>query len=77
MAVYPRIVVEKALALQAATVILTHNHPSGIAEPSEADKSITQRLISALSLVDIAVLDHVIIAGPETCSFAEHGYLSR
>ncbi|OUS26577.1 hypothetical protein A9Q98_10440 [Thalassotalea sp. 42_200_T64] len=71
--VYPRVVVETALKVKAAAIILSHNHPSGIAEPSLADKQITQRLIKALALVDIRVLDHIIVAGHLTCSLAERG----
>ncbi|WOH36886.1 DNA repair protein RadC [Thalassotalea fonticola] len=71
--VYPRVVVESALKFKSAAIILSHNHPSGIAEPSLADKQITQRLIKALALVDIRVLDHIIIAGHLTCSLAERG----
>ncbi len=71
--VYPRVVVETALKHRAAAIILSHNHPSGIAEPSLADKQITQRLIKALALIDIRVLDHIIIAGHLTCSLAERG----
>lgn len=74
-AVYPRIVVEQALKHHAAAVILAHNHPSGIAEASIADKLITQKLAQALQLVDIRVLDHMIIAGPLCYSFAENGEL--
>lgn len=76
-AVYPRIVVEHALKYQAAAVILSHNHPSGIAESSTADKHITQRLEKALDLIDVRVLDHMIIAGHQCYSFAEHGELNR
>ncbi len=75
-AVYPRIVVEKALQHNAAAVILTHNHPSGVAEASIADKQITMRLINALSLIEVRVLDHIIVAGHQCYSFAEHGELS-
>ncbi len=71
--VYPRVVVESALKFRAAALILSHNHPSGIAEPSLADKQITQKLVKALDLVDIRVLDHIIIAGHLTCSLAERG----
>ena len=71
--VYPRVVVESALKYRSAAIILSHNHPSGIAEPSLADKQITQRLVKALALVDIRVLDHIIIAGHLTCSLAERG----
>jgi len=73
--VYPREVVKKALSFNAAAVIFAHNHPSGIAEPSEADKYITYRLKQALSLVDIRVLDHFIVGDGEAYSFAEHGLL--
>lgn len=74
-AVYPRVVVEQALKQQAAAVILAHNHPSGIAEASVADKQITKRLEQALNLIDIRVLDHIIVAGNLCYSFAEHGEL--
>ena len=74
-AVYPRIVVEQALKQQAAAVILAHNHPSGIAEASAADKDITQRLKQALALIEVRVLDHIIVAGHSCYSFAEHGEL--
>jgi len=74
-AVYPRVVVEQTLKHHAAAVILTHNHPSGIAEASIADKQITQRLIQALQLIDVRVLDHIIVAGHQCYSFAEHGEL--
>jgi len=77
-AVYPRIVVEQALRHQAAAVILTHNHPSGVAEASIADKHITQKLEQALQLIDVRVLDHIIVAGNLCYSFAENGeILSR
>ncbi len=72
--VYPREVVKQALADNAAGVILAHNHPSGIAEPSQADIQITERLKKALALVDIRVLDHVII-GDETLCFSERGLI--
>lgn len=72
--VYPREVVKQALADNAAGVILAHNHPSGIAEPSQADLAITERLKKALELVDIRVLDHVII-GDETLCFSERGLI--
>jgi DNA repair protein RadC len=74
-AVYPRIVVEFSLKYHAAAVILAHNHPSGIAEASIADKQITSRLQQALALIDVRVLDHVIVAGHQCYSFAEHGEL--
>ena len=73
--VYPREVVKKALAHNAAAVILTHNHPSGIAEPSQADMRITEQLQSALELVDVRVLDHLVVGDGEVVSFAEHGLL--
>jgi DNA repair protein RadC len=73
--VHPREVVKLALARNAAALVLAHPHPSGSPEPSQADELITQRLKEALALVDIAVLDHVIVAGGETVSFAERGML--
>ena len=74
-AVYPREVLRRALDHNAAAVILAHNHPSGVAEPSRADELITLRLRDALALVDIRVLDHLIIAGPEAISLAERGLI--
>ena len=71
--VYPREVVKCALKHNAAAVIFAHNHPSGIAEPSHADEILTRSLKSALALVDIQVLDHFIVAGARTMSFAERG----
>jgi DNA repair protein RadC len=68
-------VVKCALAHNAAAVILTHNHPSGVAEPSQADELITLRLRDALALVDIRVLDHLIVGGTRTMSLAERGLL--
>jgi DNA repair protein RadC len=73
--VHPREVVKEALRHNAAAVILAHNHPSGVAEPSHADELITRRLREALQLVDIRVLDHLIVAGGETVSFAERGLI--
>ena len=73
--VYPREVVKSALKHNAAAVIFAHNHPSGIAEPSRADELLTQALKSALDLVDVKVLDHIIIAGAASLSFAECGRL--
>jgi DNA repair protein RadC len=73
--VYPREVVKRALHHNAAGVIFAHNHPSGIAEPSRADELLTRTLKSALSLVDLKVLDHVIVAGSASVSFAERGLL--
>ena len=73
--VHPREVVRGALAHNAAAVILAHNHPSGVAEPSEADRSITDRLKDALSLVDVRVLDHIVIGDREAVSLAERGWI--
>lgn len=73
--VYPREVVKRALALNAAALIVAHNHPSGVAEPSSADRAITRRLQDALSLVDIRLLDHLVIGDGEPVSFAERGLL--
>ncbi|NML17744.1 RadC family protein [Azohydromonas caseinilytica] len=73
--VYPREVVKRALQLNAGALILAHNHPSGLAEPSRADEFLTQRLKSALQLVDVAVLDHLVIGAGQTVSFAERGLL--
>ena len=72
--VYPREVVKAALSFNAAACILTHNHPSGQAEPSAADRAITQRLQDALKLIDVRVLDHIVV-GSECYSFAESGLL--
>jgi DNA repair protein RadC len=74
-AVYPREIVKRALALNAAAVILVHNHPSGVAEPSRADEQLTERLVEALTLVDVRVLDHFVIGDGETVSFSERGLL--
>ncbi|GAB2514439.1 JAB domain-containing protein [Microbulbifer agarilyticus] len=73
--VYPREVVQAALARGAAAVILAHNHPSGVSEPSQADIHITGRLKDALALVDVRVLDHLIVGEGAGCSFAERGLL--
>jgi DNA repair protein RadC len=73
--VHPREVVKEALKQNAASVILAHPHPSGVSEPSAADEAITHRLREALALIDIRVLDHVIVAGGDTFSFAERGLL--
>lgn len=74
-AVYPREVVKAALNNNAAAVIFSHNHPSGVAEPSPADRRITERLVTALELIDVRVLDHIIVAGSSSYSFAENGLL--
>jgi DNA repair protein RadC len=73
--VYPRVLVKQALEDNAAAVILAHNHPSGVAEPSHADKQITQRIIAAMNLVDIKVLDHFVIGDGEAVSFAQRGLI--
>ncbi len=73
--VYPREVVKEALAINAAAVILAHNHPSGVAEPSQADERITRRIKSALELVDIRLLDHLIVGDGGTTSLASRGLI--
>ncbi len=73
--VYPREIVKEALRKNAAAVIFSHNHPSGIAEPSRADEMLTNSLKQALALVDVRVLDHFIVAGAATLSFAERGLI--
>ena len=73
--VYPREVVKRALTHNAAAVILAHNHPSGVAEPSSADQLLTNALKQALALVDVRVLDHFVVATGQTLSFAERGLL--
>lgn len=73
--VYPREVVKRALTHNAAAVILAHNHPSGVAEPSQADRRITERLQQALDLVGVRVLDHMVVGDAEVISFAERGWL--
>jgi DNA repair protein RadC len=73
--VYPREVVKAALAANAAAVIFAHNHPSGVAQPSQADELLTRQLREALALVEIKVLDHFIVAGNQCLSFAERGLL--
>ena len=73
--VYPREVLKAALKNNAAAIILAHNHPSGIAEPSQADKLITNKLQQALQLVDINVLDHIIVGGETCVSFAQRGLI--
>lgn len=73
--VYPREVVRRALLSNCAAVILSHNHPSGIAEPSRADEILTRELRAALRLVDVQVLDHIIVAAQDCVSFAERGLL--
>ena len=73
--VYPREVVKQALSANAAAVILAHNHPSGVAEPSQADERITQRIRAALELVDIRLLDHLIIGDGAATSLASRGMM--
>lgn len=73
--VYPREVVKRALHHNAAALIFAHNHPSGVAEPSTADKALTTRLQGALAVVDIRVLDHLVVAGHNSVSLAERGWL--
>jgi DNA repair protein RadC len=73
--VYPREVVKRALAVNAAAVVFVHNHPSGTAEPSRADELLTQALKQALALVDVRVLDHFVVGGSMVISFAERGLL--
>ena len=73
--VYPREIVKSALSRNAAAVIFAHNHPSGVAQPSQADELLTRNLKEALALVDVKVLDHFIVAGRQALSFAERGLL--
>ncbi|QQZ41981.1 DNA repair protein RadC [Pseudomonas sp. SK3(2021)] len=73
--VYPRQVVKRALAHNAAALILCHNHPSGVSEPSQADRVLTRRLTEALDLVDVRVLDHFIVGEGEPLSMAEYGWM--
>jgi DNA repair protein RadC len=73
--VYPREIVKAALGVNAAKVIIAHNHPSGDTTPSEADKRITKRIQEALSTVDIQVIDHIIVGDKENLSFAARGLL--
>jgi DNA repair protein RadC len=73
--VYPREIVKKAIERNAAAVIFAHNHPSGVAQPSQADELLTRNLKEALALVEVKVLDHFIVAGNQAISFAERGLL--
>lgn len=73
--VHPREVVKSGLKNNAAAAVLAHNHPSGAAEPSQADRLITERLKQALDLVDIRLLDHLVVGGMDIVSFAERGWL--
>jgi DNA repair protein RadC len=74
-AVYPRTVVEHTLAYNAAALVLFHNHPSGVADPSRVDQLLTQRLKDALQLIDVRVLDHLIVTATDATSFAEKGLI--
>ena len=73
--VYPRELAVRALQLNAAAVILAHNHPSGISEPSRSDHQLTERLVEVLSLLEVRVLDHILVGGGLPVSFAERGWL--
>ncbi len=73
--VYPRQVVKRALAHNAAAVIFCHNHPSGVTEPSQADRTLTKRLSDALDLIEVRVLDHFIVGDGEPLSMVEHGWM--
>ena len=73
--VYPRVVVQQAMDFNAAALVFFHNHPSGVAEPSHADETITRRLKAALALVDVRVLDHFVVSAGECVSFSERGLL--
>lgn len=73
--VHPREIVKRCLELNAVAVILAHNHPSGEVSPSPSDRHITEKVVNALQLVDVRVLDHVIIGGANSYSFAEHGLI--
>lgn len=73
--VYPRVVVQRALALNASALILAHQHPSGVTEPSVADRALTDRLKAALAMVDVRVVDHFIVGKGNPYSFAEAGLL--
>lgn len=74
-AVYPRELVRRAMELNASRLIVAHNHPSGVAEPSNADRRITERISQALALVDVELIDHCVVGGNEVVSFAERGWL--
>jgi len=73
--VHPRIVVQKALEWNAASVIFAHNHPSGHSEPSQADRDVTQRLVKALSLIDVRVLDHLVVSQSGWESLSRRGWV--
>jgi DNA repair protein RadC len=73
--VHPREVVRWTLELNAAALVLAHNHPSGVAEPSQADELITRRLANALALIDVRVLDHMVVAGGAVTNFVRRGLI--
>ena len=73
--VYPRVIVCRALGHNAAAIVCAHNHPSGVAEPSPADRAIANRLAEALALVDVRLIDHFVVGDGESVSFAERGLL--
>ena len=73
--VHPREVVRRTLNHNAAAVIFAHNHPSGVAEPSHADRILTEQLVNALSMVQVRVLDHLVVGDGECVSFAERGLM--
>lgn len=73
--VHPREVVKTALVQNAASIVVAHNHPSGVAEPSRADRAVTRRLAEALALVDVRLLDHFVVGAGEVVSFTERGWL--
>jgi DNA repair protein RadC len=73
--VHPRVVVQRALACNAAALILYHNHPSSVAEPSHADEAITRRLKEALALIDVRIIDHLVVTAGEAVSFADRGMI--
>jgi DNA repair protein RadC len=75
VAVYPREIVRRALTLNAAGLIVAHNHPSGGVEPSASDRRLTKTLQDALTLIDVRLLDHIVVAANEVFSFARHGWL--
>lgn len=73
--VYPREVIKRGLEVNAAACIICHNHPSNIPEPSDADRRITRRLVDAFNLIDMRLLDHIVVGGDDTVSFAERGLI--
>ena len=73
--IHPRVVVQQTLTMNAAALVLFHNHPSGVAEPSHADEAITRKLKDALALVDVRVLDHFVVSAGESVSFAQRGLI--